>query len=352
MKKKILIILMIAAMMLCLSACANSCGKKTSEPTAPPESAAPTASAEPETKPEASPEPTPEATPEPTPEPTPEATPEPTPEATPEPTPEATPEPTPEATPEPTPEPTQEPAPEPEAEPEPEQGPESEPAPEPAPAASLSPEEQAYRDAEKLIYVDADFEGAFSLLQDWTETDDARLLALIAECYRHGWGTEVDDELAYAYYRRAADLGDPVGLYGVATSIRSGYGVPRNQGTGSVLLKDAMAASLSAAEEETEDSLRRGQLYFQYAYPKMFYMNYTRTDHQAAFELLQKSADCGYPLAEYHVGRMLKGEEAHNWFWQPLLYLPEKDGALGDSYLEQAQVHGIDTTARLKDRYR
>ncbi|MBQ5428306.1 MAG: hypothetical protein IIT51_07130, partial [Oscillospiraceae bacterium] len=114
----------------------------------------------------------------------------------------------------------------------------------------------------------------------------------------------------------------------------------------------AMAASLSAAEEETEDSLRRGQLYFQYAYPKMFYMNYTRTDHQAAFELLQKSADCGYPLAEYHVGRMLKGEEAHNWFWQPLLYLPEKDGALGDSYLEQAQVHGIDTTAKLKDRYR
>ena len=322
MKKKILIILMIAAMMLCLSACANSCGKKTSEPTAPPESAAPTASAEPETKPEASPEPTPEATPEPTPE----ATPEPTPEATPEPTPETTPE----ATPEPTPEAT----------------------PEPAPAASLSPEEQAYRDAEKLIYVDADFEGAFSLLQDWTETDDARLLALIAECYRHGWGTEVDDELAYAYYRRAADLGDPVGLYGVATSIRSGYGVPRNQGTGSVLLKDAMAASLSAAEEETEDSLRRGQLYFQYAYPKMFYMNYTRTDHQAAFELLQKSADCGYPLAEYHVGRMLKGEEAHNWFWQPLLYLPEKDGALGDSYLEQAQLHGIDTTARLKDRYR
>ena len=330
MKKKILIILMIAAMMLCLSACANSCGKKTSEPTAPPESAAPTASAEPETKPEASPEPTPEATPEPTPEPTPEATPEPTPEATPEPTPEATPEPTPE------------PAPEPEAEPEPEQGPESEPEPEPAPAAPLSPEEQAYRDAEKLIYVDADL----------TETDDARLLALIAECYRHGWGTAVDDELAYAYYRRAADLGDPVGLYGVATSIRSGYGVPRNQGTGSVLLKDAMAASLSAAEEETEDSLRRGQLYFQYAYPKMFYMNYTRTDHQAAFELLQKSADCGYPLAEYHVGRMLKGEEAHNWFWQPLLYLPEKDGALGDSYLEQAQVHGIDTTARLKDRYR
>ena len=200
--------------------------------------------------------------------------------------------------------------------------------------------------------MDADFEGAFSLLQDWTETDDARLLALIAECYRHGWGTEVDDELAYAYYQRAADLGDPVGLYGVATSIRSGYGVPRNQGTGSVLLKDAMAASLSAAEEETEDSLRRGQLYFQYAYPKMFYMNYTRTDHQAAFELLQKSADCGYPLAEYHVGRMLKGEEAHNWFWQPLLYLPEKDGALGDSYLEQAQVHGIDTTAKLKDRYR
>ena len=322
MKKKILIILMIAAMMLCLSACANSCGKKTSEPTAPPESAAPTASAEPETKPEASPEPTPEATPEPTPE------------ATPEPTPEL--------------------APEPEAEPEPEQEPESEPEPEPepAPAASLSPEEQAYRDAEKLIYVDADFEGAFSLLQDWTETDDARLLALIAECYRHGWGTEVDDELAYAYYRRAADLGDPVGLYGVATSIRSGYGVPRNQGTGSVLLKDAMAASLSAAEEETEDSLRRGQLYFQYAYPKMFYMNYTRTDHQAAFELLQKSADCGYPLAEYHVGRMLKGEEAHNWFWQPLLYLPEKDGALGDSYLEQAQLHGIDTTAKLKDRYR
>ncbi|MDO5459784.1 MAG: hypothetical protein Q4F32_09130, partial [Eubacteriales bacterium] len=248
--------------------------------------------------------------------------------------------------------PTPEPTPEPEAEPEPEQGPESEPAPEPAPAASLSPEEQAYRDAEKLIYVDADFEGAFSLLQDWTETDDARLLALIAECYRHGWGTEVDDELAYAYYQRAADLGDPVGLYGVATSIRSGYGVPRNQGTGSVLLKDAMAASLSAAEEETEDSLRRGQLYFQYAYPKMFYMNYTRTDHQAAFELLQKSADCGYPLAEYHVGRMLKGEEAHNWFWQPLLYLPEKDGALGDSYLEQAQVHGIDTTAKLKDRYR
>ena len=119
-----------------------------------------------------------------------------------------------------------------------------------------------------------------------------------------------------------------------------------------MLLKDAMAASLSAAEEETEDSLRRGQLYFQYAYPKMFYMNYTRTDHQAAFELLQKSADCGYPLAEYHVGRMLKGEEAHNWFWQPLLYLPEKDGALGDSYLEQAQVHGIDTTAKLKDRYR
>jgi TPR repeat protein len=111
-----------------------------------------------------------------------------------------------------------------------------------------------------------------------------------------------------------------------------------------------MAASLAAAEEETEDSFRQGQLYFQYAYPKMFYMNYYRLDHQEAYELLQKSADCGYPLAEYHVGRMLKGEEKYNWFWEPLLYLPEKDEAQGESYLEQAALHGIDITAKLTDR--
>jgi TPR repeat protein len=117
-----------------------------------------------------------------------------------------------------------------------------------------------------------------------------------------------------------------------------------------VLLQDAMAASLAAAEEETEDSFRQGQLYFQYAYPKMFYMYYYRLDHQEAYELLQKSADCGYPLAEYHVGRMLKGEEKYNWFWEPLLYLPEKDEAQGESYLEQAALHGIDITAKLTDR--
>ena len=150
--------------------------------------------------------------------------------------------------------------------------------------------------------------------------------------------------------KRAAAQGDPVGLYGVATAIRSGYGVPRNQGWGTVLLKDAMAASLAAAEEETEDSLRQGQLYFQYAYPKMFYLKYSQAHHQEAYEVLQKSADCGYPLAEYHVGRMLKGEETYNWFWEPLLYLPEKDEALGDSYLTQAQQHGIDITATIRDR--
>ena len=82
----------------------------------------------------------------------------------------------------------------------------------------------------------------------------------------------------------------------------------------------------------------------------MFYMNYSKADHQEAFAFLEKSAECGYPPAEYHVGRLYKGTETYTWYGLPILYLPEKDEALGDRYLELAQQHGLDITAKITDR--
>ena len=321
-KKKLLIVLMIAGMVLCLSACANSCGNNEPEASTAPESPAVTAAAEPTPAPSAEPTAEPSAEPEAKPESQSASSPEP------------------EAKPESQPEPASEPEPEPEAEPE----------PEPEPVSALSPEEQAYQKAERLLYVDGDYDAAFQLLQDWTDTEDASLQALIAECYRHGYGTEVNDRLAYDYYMRAAKQNDAIGLYGVATSIRSGYGVPRNQEYGTALLWKAMDASLEAAEE-SEDPIEQGRLYYQVGYPKMFYMNYSKADHQEAFAFLEKSAECGYPPAEYHVGRLYKGTETYTWYGLPILYLPEKDEALGDRYLELAQQHGLDITAKITDRY-
>ena len=148
------------------------------------------------------------------------------------------------------------------------------PAPAAQPAAETpAPEELAYQEAEKLLFVEPDHDLAFSRLTEWSDTEYAPLQALIGECYWQGYGTEVDYEKAFDYFSRAAEQGNLPGLYGVAMSTFFGSGVPADKIRGTDLLLEVMELSLAAAEE-TEDPLEKGRLYYQYAYPKLFFITY------------------------------------------------------------------------------
>ena len=43
--------------------------------------------------------------------------------------------------------------------------------------------------------------------------------------YQYGYGTEEDPRLAYEWYRRAAENGDPDGMYMAGWCLENGYGV-------------------------------------------------------------------------------------------------------------------------------
>ena len=220
------------------------------------------------------------------------------------------------------------------------------PAPAAQPAAETSsPEELAYQEVMDLLFVNPDHDLAFSRLTEWSDTEYAPLQALIGECYWQGFGTEVDYEKAFDYFSRAAEQGNLPGMYGVAMSTFFGSGIPADKIKGTDLLLEVMELSLAAAEE-TEDPVEKGRLYYQYAFPKMFVIAYTAAEHQDGFEVLEKSADCGYPDAEFWAGLLYKGFRIETMSGQPLLYMPEKDYDRGEAYLVSADEHGNKNAAR------
>ena len=213
--------------------------------------------------------------------------------------------------------------------------------------SKVTSEEQALLEAEKLIYVKADYESAFTILQNWLDTDYAPLQALIGECYWYGYGTEVDDALAYDYFSRAAEQGNLIGKYGVAACLHDGLGVTQDRQKGEELFFDVCSLSLKAAEE-TENPVEKGILYFQASYPTLFINlpgTYTKEAHKEAFEAMEKSANCGYLYAELWAGLMYKNIPLNNLTGQRVLYLPERDDAKGEAYLISANKHG-NTTAK------
>lgn len=51
----------------------------------------------------------------------------------------------------------------------------------------------------------------------------------LGNCFRHGWGIEVDKDLARNYYETAANLGDSDAMYETAWCYETGFGIKKDK---------------------------------------------------------------------------------------------------------------------------
>ena len=69
---------------------------------------------------------------------------------------------------------------------------------------------------------------AFPILLKYKDTNDADTLAYLGRSYMNGKGVEKDTSLAFEYFSKAAEQGQPYGLNGVGVCYRNGYGVKQD----------------------------------------------------------------------------------------------------------------------------
>ena len=90
------------------------------------------------------------------------------------------------------------------------------PEPTPEPTATADPFEKdkiAYAEAEASYYLDEDYEKAYSILKDYSESGYAPVQELLGTLLYNGYGTERDFEKAAALLEKAAAQSNPIACY-------------------------------------------------------------------------------------------------------------------------------------------
>ena len=114
-------------------------------------------------------------------------------------------------------------------------------------------------------------------------------MLLLADCYRNGWGTPVDEASAFSWFRQAADQGSTQGMVAVANCYLLGTGVePDPQQVFQWNMRAAESGEVSGMANVAscyEDGYGVGQ------------------DAASAFAWYKKSAENGYDLGMFHLAR-------------------------------------------------
>ena len=69
----------------------------------------------------------------------------------------------------------------------------------------------------------------------------------IGDAYENGYGVEKDEEQAFAWYRKSAELGDKWGMFGAGRLLYYGIGTTPNQEEGRRWINKAAKAGLPEA---------------------------------------------------------------------------------------------------------
>lgn len=127
----------------------------------------------------------------------------------------------------------------------------------------------------------------FKLLNSVTDLGIAKVYSQLASMFHNGSGTAKDEKQAFAYYEKAAGMGDYLGIEGLADFYRIGIAVAQDQ-------------------EKAYDLYRKVADYSPRAsYLTACYLNEgvgTGKDEVEALRLFQKSAELGYAFAQAYLG--------------------------------------------------
>ena len=118
---------------------------------------------------------------------------------------------------------------------------------------------------------------------------NVRAMALLADCYKYGWGTQKDLEKMFHWCKVGAEKGDPDCMVYLSNCYHNGEGTEKN-------LEEAYAWDLKAAEK----GYPAGMLNVGICYEDGLGVE---ADPKQAVEWYQKSADKGYDLGMYNLAR-------------------------------------------------
>ncbi len=147
----------------------------------------------------------------------------------------------------------------------------------------------------------------FELIRTSAEAGNEGAMLILADCYKRGWGTEVQPEQAFRWYMKAAERGNLKGMQGVANCYVEGFGTEKD-------LKLALDWQMKAAEAGDTDAM----LYIARSYEDG---EIVEKDPAKAFELFKKAAEAGnakgmYDLAGYYMngaGGVMDEKQAFAW---------------------------------------
>lgn len=144
---------------------------------------------------------------------------------------------------------------------------------------------------------------AFAWFLKAAQQGDAMGMNMAGRCYENAWGVARDLGAAIRWYRRAADKDLDAGLYNLANQLASGEGLPRDDAQALSLYERAagMGHAKSATKAGRHHEEGRG----------------TAPDAEAAFERYRRGAEGGDFRGQYHLARLLAGrgrvDEALTW---------------------------------------
>jgi TPR repeat protein len=159
----------------------------------------------------------------------------------------------------------------------------------------------------KRLIADNDYWTALPLLKQAADADRAEAIMMIGDVYENGEGPIVrDPEEAIRWYKKAADLGDPMGMYRLGNMIQLRPAV-QDRAESMKWLRMAADAGNDAAMLRLANEYRHGQL---------------GTDYVEAANWLRKAADAGNTVAMVNLGTALKMgrgvqqdyQEAMKWY--------------------------------------
>jgi TPR repeat protein len=159
---------------------------------------------------------------------------------------------------------------------------------------------------------------ALRKITEGAQKGDPMMMAAYSEILRRGaMGTEKDYDAALDYATKAADAGNPVGMYNLAVIYDSGFNVSQDSEKAAGLYKKAFPGLKKLADE--------GNPWAQYDLGYMFLHGKTMPENKAeAMKLLTKSAEGGHSGAQYALGYIYhrgesvpKNEEAaFKWYYE------------------------------------
>jgi len=112
-------------------------------------------------------------------------------------------------------------------------------------------------------------------------------MASLGDCYAHGTGVKQDPAEAAAWYRKAADKGDPAGQFAYANCLAAGTGIAKNEADAAKWLGDAVGQNHGPA------LVKKGQAL----------MAASDDKREEAVQLFKKAADKDDGVGQYELGR-------------------------------------------------